>query len=333
MQNLETAYRSDIVAHDRIRLPARSGKTSFVDTRDIACAPILGGEGQPPLDEAPAQGARAHAIAGVLLAREVHEPDISLELAGSRERQELFGREQQGRGRRVVVVGAAGGCTEEIAAGLGVVDVLHVRGVVVVAHHDGLAAILARDDHHDVALGGGDLVLRPALHPRELEVGLPPEHVIDDLGLADHPVRLDQRPVASVQVIAERFEVPALVRVDVRRLRGRSAVLAAIDGDAIGIVLLAELAMGEAVDRSPDLLLEVPRAEPIDHERCTRLVARIDAVAERRGQPRARRVIRGVLRQLGEPRLERELLADVEQRPRVARLQRHPERVAHHDSS
>jgi len=36
MQNLETAYRSDIVAHDRIRLPARSGKTSFIDTRDIA---------------------------------------------------------------------------------------------------------------------------------------------------------------------------------------------------------------------------------------------------------------------------------------------------------
>jgi uncharacterized protein YbjT (DUF2867 family) len=36
MQNLETAYRSDIIAHDRIRLPARSGKTSFIDTRDIA---------------------------------------------------------------------------------------------------------------------------------------------------------------------------------------------------------------------------------------------------------------------------------------------------------
>jgi uncharacterized protein YbjT (DUF2867 family) len=36
MQNLETAYRSDILTHDRIRLPARSGKTSFIDTRDIA---------------------------------------------------------------------------------------------------------------------------------------------------------------------------------------------------------------------------------------------------------------------------------------------------------
>jgi uncharacterized protein YbjT (DUF2867 family) len=36
MQNLETAYRTDIAAHDSIRLPARNGKTSFIDTRDIA---------------------------------------------------------------------------------------------------------------------------------------------------------------------------------------------------------------------------------------------------------------------------------------------------------
>jgi uncharacterized protein YbjT (DUF2867 family) len=36
MQNLETAYRADIVEHDRIRLPAGSAKTSFIDTRDIA---------------------------------------------------------------------------------------------------------------------------------------------------------------------------------------------------------------------------------------------------------------------------------------------------------
>jgi uncharacterized protein YbjT (DUF2867 family) len=36
MQNLETAYRSDIVDHDRIRLPAGSARTSFIDTRDIA---------------------------------------------------------------------------------------------------------------------------------------------------------------------------------------------------------------------------------------------------------------------------------------------------------
>ena len=36
MQNLQTAYLSDIRDHDRIRLPAGRGKTSFIDTRDIA---------------------------------------------------------------------------------------------------------------------------------------------------------------------------------------------------------------------------------------------------------------------------------------------------------
>ncbi len=35
-QNLLTAYRSDIVDHDRIRLASGSGRTSFVDTRDVA---------------------------------------------------------------------------------------------------------------------------------------------------------------------------------------------------------------------------------------------------------------------------------------------------------
>jgi uncharacterized protein YbjT (DUF2867 family) len=36
MQNLETAYRDDIRDRNRIRLPAGGGKTSFIDTRDIA---------------------------------------------------------------------------------------------------------------------------------------------------------------------------------------------------------------------------------------------------------------------------------------------------------
>lgn len=35
-QNLETAYRDDIRDRDAIRLPAGRGKTSFVDTRDVA---------------------------------------------------------------------------------------------------------------------------------------------------------------------------------------------------------------------------------------------------------------------------------------------------------
>ena len=36
MQNLESAYLSDIRDHARIRLPAGQGRTSFIDTRDIA---------------------------------------------------------------------------------------------------------------------------------------------------------------------------------------------------------------------------------------------------------------------------------------------------------
>lgn len=36
MQNLQTAYRDDVCDHDRIRLPAGRGRTSFIDTRDIA---------------------------------------------------------------------------------------------------------------------------------------------------------------------------------------------------------------------------------------------------------------------------------------------------------
>jgi uncharacterized protein YbjT (DUF2867 family) len=35
-QNVSGAYRADIAVHDRIRLPAGSGRTSFVDTRDVA---------------------------------------------------------------------------------------------------------------------------------------------------------------------------------------------------------------------------------------------------------------------------------------------------------
>lgn len=41
MQNLQTAYRADIRDHDRIRLPAGRGRTSFVDTRDIAAVAAL----------------------------------------------------------------------------------------------------------------------------------------------------------------------------------------------------------------------------------------------------------------------------------------------------
>lgn len=40
-QNLATAYRDDIAVRDRIRLPAGSGRTSFIDTRDVAAVIVL----------------------------------------------------------------------------------------------------------------------------------------------------------------------------------------------------------------------------------------------------------------------------------------------------
>src|SRR5947208_769868 len=80
---------------------------------------------------------------------------------------------EQRRRRRVVVVGAAGRRAQPVAAAVGVVDVLHVGGVVVVAHDHRLAAIAAGDHEHDVALvGAAVLVAGPAAHPREVEVGL-----------------------------------------------------------------------------------------------------------------------------------------------------------------
>lgn len=40
-QNLLTAYRADIVEHDRIRLASGRGRTSFVDTRDVAAVAAM----------------------------------------------------------------------------------------------------------------------------------------------------------------------------------------------------------------------------------------------------------------------------------------------------
>jgi len=40
-QNLSMAYRDDIRVHNRIRLPAGSGRTSFIDTRDVAAVIVL----------------------------------------------------------------------------------------------------------------------------------------------------------------------------------------------------------------------------------------------------------------------------------------------------
>ena len=40
-QNLSVAYRDDVRVNDRIRLPAGSGRTSFIDTRDVAAVIVL----------------------------------------------------------------------------------------------------------------------------------------------------------------------------------------------------------------------------------------------------------------------------------------------------
>jgi len=95
MQNLETAYRADIRDHDRIRLPAGRGRTSFVDTRDIAAVAALA------LIEPAAHAGKAYtltgaealgwdAVASILsaeLGRAVHYEPIGL-LAARREMKE-----------------------------------------------------------------------------------------------------------------------------------------------------------------------------------------------------------------------------------------------------
>lgn len=57
-QNLSVAYRTDIAEHDRIRLPAGSGRTSFIDTRDIAAVIALA------LLDPPAHIGQAYEITG-----------------------------------------------------------------------------------------------------------------------------------------------------------------------------------------------------------------------------------------------------------------------------
>ncbi len=57
-QNLETAYRADIVDHDAIRVASGRGRTSFVDTRDVAAVAAL-----VVADPAPHAG-RAYTLTG-----------------------------------------------------------------------------------------------------------------------------------------------------------------------------------------------------------------------------------------------------------------------------
>jgi len=50
----------------------------------------------------------------------------------------------------------------------------------------------------EIIADGDKLILRPAAHPREVEVGLPAEDVIHDLGAALHAVARDE-PLLLIQ--------------------------------------------------------------------------------------------------------------------------------------
>src|SRR5450631_1434967 len=76
----------------------------------ITSASVLGREGEALLDKRLAKCARAHAICWKFLAGQVNEPHVSLELASSRERQQVLGCEQQRGRRRVVIVGSTSRC-------------------------------------------------------------------------------------------------------------------------------------------------------------------------------------------------------------------------------
>ena len=57
-QNLSTAYREEVRVNHRIRLPAGSGRTSFVDTRDVAAVIVLA------LRDPDSHAGRAYTITG-----------------------------------------------------------------------------------------------------------------------------------------------------------------------------------------------------------------------------------------------------------------------------
>ena len=69
-------------------------------------------------DEPLGQTPGAHAVGGELLAGEVDQPDVAVELAGTAEFQEHRRPQHQRGGGRVIVVGAGGGHAGELSAAL-----------------------------------------------------------------------------------------------------------------------------------------------------------------------------------------------------------------------
>jgi hypothetical protein len=114
----------------------------------------------------------------------------------------------------------------------------------------------------------------------------------------------------------------------VRRLRRLAAAAAPVDGDAVPVALLPELAVREVRDRRPDLVLERARAELREHVRGVRRRLGPHAAAQLGRELRAGRAIGGVVRQRVEPRVERVVLRDVDERARVRRRERLAEQLA-----
>ena len=286
-------------------------------------------EREPLLDERFGEVARPEAVGGELLARQVDEPDVPLQLPVAREREENVGRQQQRRRRRMVVVGAARRSTQAIAAAPFFVDVLHVRRVVVIAHDHRLAAILPRDDEHDVALARlAGLVLRPTDRPWKVEVGLPGEDVVHRLRAPLHAVSGGELAVAGVKVIPEQLEVASLHDLGVCGLRRRSPRLAAVDGDAVGVFLLTKLPLGQASDRSPQPFLELPRARPVEREWRSRLRLRPERRAKSVDEVRGPTAIGRAIREVPEPLFEAGALGDAQERSCVRWRERFTQELA-----
>ncbi len=205
------------------------------------------------------------------------QPDVRLQFALFCQFKIDRRGEHHGHGSGVIVVGPGGGDPRpaDLAGGIAV-DVLHVGRVVVVGHDDRPAAVLAGNDHEDVALVGlAVLVPLPAAGPGELEVGLPAEGQLADNGLAGHAGRRGQLGVVSQEEIAERLQVAMVV------IEPREGLFVEY---AVGVVLVLELAGGELGDRLPIGLLVGSLGRAVVGER-RRGVVGWDQRARRCGPP------------------------------------------------
>ena len=131
-----------------------------------------------------------------------------------------------------------------------------------------------------------------------------------------------------MQVVAEELEIAALGDFDPRRLRRRAARLAAVHGDAVGVLLLPELALRERGDRVPQALLERTRPRRLERERCPRVLFRPQRAPEHGGEVRGPGRLGRVLGEVREPLVEARALRGAQERARVRRRERPAEELA-----